>query len=570
MRMRVLVLALAVLLAITAAAQTRVDPKISSMYPFSGQRGTTFTATVRGTGLAGASAAIAEDAPFTLLVEKVESEPPPETAGRKRGPTDLVTLQVHVKDNAQPGRYPLRLVTRYGITNALPVHVVDLPVLPEPAGSHDSQESAIAAPGVPAILAGRLSRRGEADLYAFSAAAGQTLTFEVVSGLPQTASAGSAATVANFDPALTIFDTGGTWFDSGRLKRIAHNDEPVWVFGRPTDAHLAHRFTKSGKYLLRVEAFSGQGGPDYSYHVRITPGELPHDPPAAAIEWQERVWTRKLGSDRLNRLSSRGGRPEDQKSVETYRASSDSTAFKLPGTVEGSISRPGESHRAGFRVDGPADIAIEIETPAAGPPFFNPIVRLLDGSGTEVATNVFAGRGACSGAMTKSLQAKTLVPLRNPGEYTLEIRDATADLAGPDFMYRVQVRPQVPHVGQVRIDTDHLNFIPGEAKTMRVTFDREEDYRGGVMVTAENLPPGLSAAAGADFEPDKDDPPVLGKRERYTPRTERAVLVLTAGVDAPPSSQPHVIRVVARPVIDGKAGEILASKDIYVMVIDKP
>jgi hypothetical protein len=272
----------------------------------------------------------------------------------------------------------------------------------------------------------------------------------------------------------------------------------------------------------------------------------------------------------LNQLATRGGKPPGQTAVETYRASAEGPSFKLPATLEGTLTNPGESHRARFRVDGPADIAMEIETPVAAPPFFNPVVRLLNGSGAEVATNVFAGRGACSGAMTKSLQAKTLVPLRDPGEYTVEIRDATADLAGPEFQYRLQVRPQVPHVGQVRIDADHLNLIPGEAKTIRVFFDREEDYRGAVLISAESLPPGVSAAVGADYEPDKDDPPQAGKRERYTPRTERAVLVLSAAPDARPHSEVHPIRVVVRPLLDGKPGDVLATKTIYVMVVEKP
>jgi hypothetical protein len=172
--------------------------------------------------------------------------------------------------------------------------------------------------------------------------------------------------------------------------------------------------------------------------------------------------------------------------------------------------------------------------------------------------------------MNKSLQAKTVVPLRDPGEYTLEVRDATADLAGPDFQFRVQVRPQVPHVGQVSIDTDHINFTPGEAKTVRVMFDREEDYRGAVVVMAEGLPPGVTAATGADFEPDKDEPPPVGKPERYRPRTERAVVVLSASSDATPSAQPHSVRIVTRPLVDGKIGEVLTSKSIYVMVVPKP
>ena len=152
----------------------------------------------------------------------------------------------------------------------------------------------------------------------------------------------------------------------------------------------------------------------------------------------------------------------------------------------------------------------------------------------------------------------------------MEIRDATADLAGPDFQYRVQVRPQVAHVGQVRIDVDHLNFIPGEAKTLRVTFDREEDYRGAVTIIAEALPPGITAAVGADYEPDKDPPLTTGKRERYTPRTERAVVVLSASADASPTPEPHNIRMVVRPLVDGKLGDVLATKSFPVMVTEKP
>jgi hypothetical protein len=568
--MRVLLPALATLVCVPAALQSAVDPKITSIHPFTGQLGTTFNATIRGTGLGGAAAVVADGAPFQVAVEKVETEPPSDSSVKTKTPTDLVTLRVQVAADAKPGRYPIRLIARNGVSNALPLHIVDSAVIPEPSGLHDTHDSAVEVPTVPGIIAGRLSRRGESDHYTFRAEAGQTLTFEVVSGLPQIASAGSAATVANFDPSLSIFDSEGSWFDSKRLKRIAYNDEPVWVFGRPTDAHLTHRFTKSGTYILRVEAFAGQGGPDYSYQLKITPGESPQESASAIRGWEERSWPRRLGADRLNQLAARGGKPTDQKSIETYRASSEAAGFKLPGTVEGALSKPGETHRTRFHIDNPADIAVEIETPAAYPPFFNPVVRLLNGSGDEVATNVFAGLGACSGALTKSLQAKTIVPLRDPGDYTLEIRDATADLAGPDFQYRVQVRPQIPHVGQVRIDTDHLNLTPGEAKTIRVMFDREENYQGAVTVIAESLPPGVSAAVGADYEPDKDAPAGKGKRERYIPRTERAVVVLSANADAIATPQPQKVRLVVRPLVDGKIGGVLSTKTIYVMVIDKP
>jgi hypothetical protein len=244
--------------------------------------------------------------------------------------------------------------------------------------------------------------------------------------------------------------------------------------------------------------------------------------------------------------------------------------FKIPGTIEGTIADPGATHRARFHLDKPADIAIEIETPGAAPPFFNPIFRLLNSAGEEVASSIMAGKGACTGALNKSMQAKTILPLRDTGDYTIEIRDATADFAGADFRYRVQVRPQVPHVGNVRIEGDNLNLAQGQAKTIRVAFDREEDYRGAVMVAAESLPAGVSAVAGADFEPDHDPPSTIGKRERYTPRTERVVVVLTAAADALVSIKPEEVRLVVRPLVDGKPGEVVARKTFPMMVLAKP
>jgi hypothetical protein len=195
---------------------------------------------------------------------------------------------------------------------------------------------------------------------------------------------------------------------------------------------------------------------------------------------------------------------------------------------------------------------------------------LLNAAGEEVASNILAGKGACSGALTKSMQAKTILSLRDTGEYTLEIRDATADLAGDDFQYRVQFRPQIPHVGQVRIDADSLNLVQGQAKTITVAFDREEDYRGALVVAAESLPPGVSAVAGADYEPDKDPPPAIGKRERYLPRTEKLVVALAAGPDAPVSPEPQNVRLVARPLVNGRLGDVLFTKTFPMMVLSKP
>ncbi len=219
--------------------------------------------------------------------------------------------------------------------------IVDLPVSLEPPGSHETPDAAIFLDKLPTIYNGRIARRGESDYYAFDAKAGQTLTFEVISGLPSIGAAGGNA--QGFDPSISIYEPSGSWFDPKRVNRIAFNDEPLWVLGQLTDAYLVHKFETGGRRLVRIEAFSGQGGPDYGYELKILPGEAPQDRAPASESWEERTFTRKLSANRLNQLAERGGKAQDEKSIETYASGG---LFKLPGTLEGGLAKLGEAQRA--------------------------------------------------------------------------------------------------------------------------------------------------------------------------------------------------------------------------------
>jgi hypothetical protein len=540
------------------------DPAAKSVFPFTGQIGATFVATVRGTNLAQTTAICVEGGAFTASVEQTPPAAPAKAGGEKT-PVESVHIKIQIHADAKPGRYPFRLMTARGVSNALSIFVVKDPVTAEPDGAHETPETAVSISSLPVIVSGQIAQRGETDYYAFDAAAGQTLTFQAITGLPVTGAPG--ANTAGFDPAISLYEPSGSWFDAKRVNRIAFNDEPLWVIGKPTGAYLVHTFTNKGRYLLRVEAFSGQGGPDYGYQIKITPGAIPQDEEPADTSWRERDFRRHLSANRLNELEARAGKPENQKSIESYGMSS---TVKLPATLEGSLTQPGEAQRTKFHLDGPQDIAFEVETPADTMPVFNPIVRLLDAHGQEVATNIFATHDRCTNEMAKSIQAKTIVPLRDAGDYTVEVRDTTSDHVSPGFRYRVQVRPQVPHVGQVTFSDDHVNLSPGLVKTVRVMFDREEGYVGSIAVTAESLPSGVQVLGGADFEPDVDPPNFKSKLERYTPRTERAVVVFAAAPDAAVTAMPKVVQLVVRPVMDGKLGAIIGSKEIPITVLAEP
>ena len=134
------------------------EPKLISVHPFTGQRGATFVATVRGNSLHESTSVFVDNAPFTAVIEGSDSEP----ADKPGKPSvDLIRLRVRVDANAKTGRYPFRLVTQRGISTPLSLHVLDAPVIAEPAGPHETPDTAIPVDNLPAVFNGRIAQRGE-------------------------------------------------------------------------------------------------------------------------------------------------------------------------------------------------------------------------------------------------------------------------------------------------------------------------------------------------------------------------------------------------------------------------
>jgi hypothetical protein len=235
--------------------------------------------------------------------------------------------------------------------------------------------------------------------------------------------------------------------------------------------------------------------------------------------------------------------------------------------VEGWVRQPGDIVAIGLKVEKAQDIvAFEVETPEATLPRFNPVVRLLERGGREIATDVYTKLNNNGLYMMKMIRPKTTLSIA-PGEYTVQIRDITTSGAGPDFHYRVLVRTQIPHVGNVGIAQDHVNVHAGASRPLSVAIDREEGFGGYVAVNVEGLPAGVTALPALENPEDKPPLPNGGKLERYTPREQRTTVMLVAAPDAPPSDLPVSIRVIVRVIGEGRLGQPVAIKEIPVMVL---
>ena len=618
----------------SVSAKEKAAPQVNSLFPLGGQPGTSFEVRIRGENLGSVhgvwfdcGALEAEVRKIEKTVEEVDVVQQAGTTAKDTKEFYHVLLKLHVDDKAAVGAHTLRLVSRQGLSNPLALLVNPEPQIHESEQSINSPASAQHIE-FPVVVNGRLGHPGELDYYAFEVGEGEHLRFEVIT------STFTPATVAG-DPQLILYEPTGSWFDPQRIKRLEVRDEtgPGPGNHRWATSHflprLIRRFDRKGRYLAEVGTLEGQGGPDYSYQLRIIPlparisganrrrfpGEPAHG--LSPVVWQERDFSRRIDRDHLSRLWSRAirvpepgqegktavgatdsARPEESnrspvaetidrsktvrlpsptREEEPNDWSSQAAELSIPMTVEGAIQHPGDVDIFRFEVGSGQALAFEIETPETLPPFFSPHLIVVDGTGTELVSNIYREVGGVGDDWIKAIKAKTVYTFERAGEYFLQIRDLTTRRASPHFRYRVLVRPQVPHLGEVAVKmgrgevVDHINLRSGETRKLSVVTEPEEGFDGEIALTLENLPTGVQALAAATTAV---NPRLLetgnGRgamhKERFFPPRHLATIVLVAGRDAPATPMPQRIRLTARPIVDGKIGKALAVQEILLMI----
>jgi hypothetical protein len=540
---------------VSAVPKEAWDPSVSSIYPMAAQRGRTVEAVLRGAHLGDARALMFEDIGIEAVILSVKpDEPVTGEEAAKDIPADLLEVRLTLQADAATGPHDFRVVTSGGVSNKLALDVTAEPVL-------DEADTTLTLRRFPVVINGRIVHPGDANSYSIEVTGGETLTFEV-SSLTDT-----------FDPSVALYEPTGSWFDPRRLNLVAFNDEPLSFPGLSKDARLVKVFPHSGRYSLRVQGFEGQGGRDCVYQLRIVPGvtPLPMLHPTIKANWEERQFTRDLTDRCMEELRLRGGLEPATGTMETFRAVPEGTkeipVMTAPGIVEGHIDRPGQAHVIHLKVERPQAIAIEVQTPEATLPRFNPVVRLISPDGREVATDVYTKLNNNGLYMMKMIEAKTTVNLTTSGEYTIQVRDITTNSAGSDFLYRVLVRPQVPHLGKIEIAEDHINLEAGSSHPVIVMIDREEGFSQYVSLDVEGLPAGVSVLPALE---NHEEPPPLpngGRLERYVAKQQRSAVMLVAAQGAPVTGMPVRVRVMARVLREGRLFTAIVAKEIWLMVI---
>ena len=594
-----------------ADAEEPPEPTLSSLFPLGGQRGTTIQVQIRGKHLHEVNSLWIQSNSLQARISSVDqiSEPAGDasTPPQKNNSSDYrVIVQMNIDASAPTGLYPLRLVSKQGVTNALDFRVVDQPVIVE---TDVPGHSALELPRLPVIIQGRLAEPGEVDSFVFQALEGQNLSVEVLRE-----PGGGLKGLLTFhrrplppEVRLALFGPKGSWLDPDRRARILFSEERSF---KPVSLHTrgTHRVTQSGQLMLTVSSVFGKGHPDFSYELQLFSGDHcpvekvgQEDP--LGTDWLGRSFDREVGAEWLDLLESRApdknqgslrrsaptGSVESGKTISPSRkraieqatesepndTRNEALTVSVPSVIAGTVDGPGDIDTFQFQVEPGQRLAFEIETPEIKLPYFNPRLSVVDAQDREIFTNIHR-RVAVYNSMgeedqyPRSLLPKVIYSFDTGGQYFLQVRDITSRYGGPGYAYRLLIRPQIPHIGQVVLEgVEHFNLVRGQARKLTISTAREEEFTGDVAFSFQGLPPGVEFLPTAEVHniPPHELADTAVKPELILPKVQKTTIVLLAKATAPLTEMPRMVQLRIQPIVHGKPGAKLLVREIPLMVV---
>lgn len=547
-----------------AAAQQRLPtPRAGYVYPAGGQQGTTVQVTVGGQALNGAAYALVSgsgvharvvkvDLPILgqalaakrdtaqALLKQLQDRGVPDPAGRQRllalrdtisdaarrqanpALAHLVTLEVTIAADAEPGQRVLRLQTPTGLTNPLVFCVGQLPEFLErdDKATRADAELSIALPATVngRLVPGDIGRRapggrrqagqyepGDVDRYRFAARRGQVLVAAVSARalMPYLGDAvpGWAQTT------LTLYDASG--------HELAYNDD--WRFNPDPVLHVV--VPDDGEYVLEIKDALYRGRDDFVYRIAI--GELPFVTDVFPLGGRAGGRTEltlagwNLAATRgaieaaaatpgVHVVGSAAGAIVSNRvpfSVDTFptvaaqpgaATAGSAQSVNLPVIIDGRIDRPGV--RPSFAFTGRAgDVVVgDVTARRLGSPL-DAVLEVVDSDGHRVAWNDdHEDRGA--GLETHHADSWLMATLPRAGTYVVRLGDVQGR-GGVEYAYRLRLSAPRPDF-ELRVSPSSLNVSAGNSVPVTVTAIRRDGFGGDITVSLTGAPDGFTVAGG--------------------------------------------------------------------------
>jgi ribosomal protein L40E len=433
-----------------------------------------------------------------------------------RSQTEIVYAEVTVESNAKPGRREIRVITKRGVSNALPFYVgqvpevarkpmktMQLPVLGKESLAQRKRPLAEeeVRVTVPCTMNGQIAA-GEVNRYRFPATKGQRLVIyakarDLVPYVPD-------GVPGWLQAVLRLRDASG--------KEVAYDDD--FLFN--PDPVIYYEVPEDGEYLLSINEALFRGRESFVY--RITIGELPFVtsifPLGArvgeAVKIEMNGWNLEKTTIAPPPKDAKPGRhliaatngsfasnyvpfaldtlPE---CLDTEPNDDPSKAQKvsLPIIVNGRADRPGDWDV--FEVEGKAGqtIVAEVRARRLGSPY-DSFVKVTGPDGKIIALND-DHYDAASGLNTDHADSYLMVKLPADGKYLIHLGD-TRRHAGKEYAYRLRISEPQPDFA-LRLVPSRI-VIPSKGSAAVTVFAiRKDGFDGPITLSFKDLPKGLES-----------------------------------------------------------------------------
>lgn len=471
--------------AFLAAPARAAVPSVEYFFPGGGRQGTTVTV----------SAGTKADAKITPWPAKAWSDCP----GLEFTPADdNGTFRVKIPREAPPGPHLVRVYNDEGASVPRVFFVgrqrADLEKEP-----NDSFATAQAVDELPAVIDGRLEKRGDADSFAIQADAGRWIVAEL-----ECRRLNSPA-----DPALHLLDPDGT--------QVAFNHD---TFG--LDPLIAFRAPRAGRYVLQVVGFAHPPAADVRfagskatvYRLSVTTGPyarhafpacaprgrstplrltgwnfpLPNSE-AMAIDFDPSGALRRDGQAVLalpgvhNLLRIPLIEPGTKLEAETDGAGETPQPVEAPATIDGRIDPAGDLDRFAFPAKKGERFNLAVRSASRGFPL-DAVITVAGGDGKELARADDAGGG-------RDASLNWTAPA--DGSYVASLSDLNG-AGGPDYIYHMAIARPRPDF-TATLEAHSVRVAPGKSAEVKVSVARENGHAAPLAVLVTGLPQGVTATA---------------------------------------------------------------------------
>ena len=373
-------------------------PTIGSVTPAHGRRGETVTVKITGTHLTDDLKITATGVILKLL---------PGGSATER------TAELSLPATLPVGAVPLTIQTAGGSVISSRFVADRFALTTESVGNESARRGKPIT--LPATIAGKLTRAGEADFYRFHARAGQEVGVQTTDNLPG----------SKLDPVLELTDADGNVIAEGTK----------W---------LSHRIPSAGVYAIGIRDREFRGGSEFEYRLqvgdipvvaRVLPmglprgktskvrligsnlpaGEVMVEVPANAVAGSKiPVVIPGMAEQPLGELFVVAGE---------FAEVTEGSVIAVPGTANGAITQPGKTDTWVFHAKKGQPLILEINA------------RRL-GSGLDSTLEILDSKGAPLGRATLRCVARTFVAFRDHDANQSAIRLETwNELAMGDYVY---------------------------------------------------------------------------------------------------------------------------------------